>query len=255
MQEAEVVLGVLRERGRKGLPLTQLYRQMFNKDLYLAAYGNIYSNQGAMTPGPSQETADGMSEDLIDEVIGQMRREGSRFAPPRRVYIPKKNGKLRPLGLPSWSDKLVGEVVRLLLEAYYEPQFSGRSHGFRKGRGCHTALREIQQTWTGTVWFIEGDISDCFGSIDHDILLGILAEKIHDQRFLRLIRNMLKAGYLEDWEYHDTLSGTPQGGVVSPVLSNIYLHKLDEYAERELIPQYTRGNRRKANPQYTSIRR
>ena len=156
MQEAEVVLGVLRERGRKGLPLTQLYRQMFNRDLYLAAYGNIYSNQGAMTPGPSQETADGMSEDLIDEVIGQM----------RRVWIPKKNGKLRPLGLPSWSDKLVGEVVRLLLEAYYEPRFSGRSHGFRKGRGCHTALREIQSTWTGTTWFIEGDISDCrvFGS-------------------------------------------------------------------------------------------
>jgi retron-type reverse transcriptase len=161
MQEAEVVLGVLRERGRKGLPLTQLYRQMFNKDLYLAAYGNIYSNQGAMTPGPSQETADGMSEDLIDEVIGQMRRERYRFAPARRVYIPKKNGKLRPLGLPSWSDKLVGEVVRLLLEAYYEPRFSGRSHGFRKGRGCHTALREIQSTWTGTTWFIEGDISDC----------------------------------------------------------------------------------------------
>src|SRR6266536_3146356 len=145
MQEAEVVLGVLRERGRMGLPLTQLYRQMFNKDLYLAAYGNIYSNQGAMTPGPGQETADGMSEDLIDEVIGQMRRERYRFAPARRAWIPKKNGKLRPLGLPSWPDKLVGEVVRLLLEAYYEPRFSGRSHGFRKGRGCHTALREIQR--------------------------------------------------------------------------------------------------------------
>jgi group II intron reverse transcriptase/maturase len=228
---------------------------MFNKDLYLLAYGNVYSNQGAMTPGASGETADGMSEGKIGQIIELMRHERYRFAPARRVYIPKKNGKLRPLGLPSWSDKLAGEVVRLLLEAYYEPQFSGRSHGFRKGRGCHTALREIQDTWTGTVWFIEGDISDCFGSIDHDILLGILAEKIHDQRFLRLIRNMLKAGYLEEWEYHDTLSGTPQGGVVSPVLSNIYLHKLDEYVERELIPQYTRGSRRKANPQYTSIRR
>jgi retron-type reverse transcriptase len=144
-----------------------LYRQMFNKDLYLAAYGNIYSNQGAMTPGPSQETADGMSEDLIDEVIGQMRRERYRFAPARRVYIPKKNGKLRPLGLPSWSGKLVGEVVRLLLEAYYEPRFSGRPHGFRKGRGCHTALREIQSTWTGTTWFIEGDISDCLDPWSH----------------------------------------------------------------------------------------
>jgi group II intron reverse transcriptase/maturase len=255
MQDAGTVLAVLRERGGKGLPCDELYRQMFNKDLYLLAYGNVYSNQGAMTPGACGETADGMSEVKIGQIIELMRHERYRFAPARRVYIPKKNGKLRPLGLPSWPDKLVGEVVRLLLEAYYEPQFSGRSHGFRKGRGCHTALREIQETWTGTAWFIEGDISDCYGSFDHEILLGILAEKISDNRFLRLIRNMLKAGYLEDWEYHDTLSGTPQGGVVSPVLSNIYLHKLDEYVERELIPQYTRGSRRKANPEYTSIRR
>ena len=250
MQEAEVVLGVLRERGRKGPPLTQLYRQMFNRNLYLAAYGRIYSNQGAMTPGPSQETADGMSEALIDEVIGQMRRERYRFDPARRVYIPKKNGKLRPLGLPSWSDKLVGEVVRLLLEAYYEPRFSDRSHGFRKGRGCHTALREIHNTWTGTTWFIEGDISDCFGSLDHEILLGILAEKIHDRRFLRLIGGMLRAGFLEDWQYRETLSGCPQGGVVSPILSNIYLSKLDDFVERELIPQHTRGALRAANPAY-----
>jgi retron-type reverse transcriptase len=159
MQEAEVVLSVLRERGRKGLPLTQLYRQMFNRDLYLLAYGNIYSNQGAMTPGASEETADGMSEDKIDQIIGAMRHERYRFSPARRVCIPKKNGKLRPLGLPSWSGKLVGEVVHLLLEAYYEPRFSDRSHGFRKRRGCHTALREIRETWTGTAWFIEGDIS------------------------------------------------------------------------------------------------
>src|SRR6266581_3420287 len=253
MQEAAVVLGVLRERGRKGLPFTQLYRQMFNKDLYLLAYGNIYSNQGAMTPGAGGETADGMSEDTIDQITGLMRHERSRFAPARRIYIPKKNGKLRPLGLPPWPDKLVGEVVRLLLEAIYEPCFSGRSHGFRKGRGCHTALRKIQETWTGTVWFIEGDISDCFGSFSHEILLGILAEKIRDNRFLRLIRNMLKAGYLEDWQYHDTLSGVPQGGVVSPVLSNIYLHKLDEFVEKELIPRYTRGDRREKNPEYHRV--
>jgi group II intron reverse transcriptase/maturase len=255
MQNAETVLDVLRERGRKGLPCDELYRQMFNKSLYLLAYGRIYSNQGAMTPGACDETADGMSEAKIDQIIAAVRGERYRFAPVRRVYIPKKNGKLRPLGLPSWSDKLVGEVVRLLLEAYYEPQFSGHSHGFRKGRGCHTALREVQETWTGTVWFIEGDISDCFGSADHEILLGILAEKIHDNRFLRLIRNMLKAGYMEDWQYHDTLSGTPQGGVVSPLLSNIYLHKLDEFVERELIPQHTRGNSRKVNREYSRLAR
>jgi group II intron reverse transcriptase/maturase len=255
MQTAEVVLGVLRERGRKGLPCTQLYRQMFNRELYLAAYGKIYSNQGAMTPGVGRETADGMSEEKIDQIIEAMRHERYQFAPARRVHIPKKNGKLRPLGMPTWSDKLVGEVVRLLLEAYYEPGFSGFSHGFRRSRGCHTALREINNTWTGTVWFVEGDISDCFGSLDHEILLGIMAEKIKDQRFLRLIRNMLKAGYLEDWDYHEMLSGCPQGGVVSPILSNIYLHKLDEFVEQELIPQYTRGTSRRKNPGYSRIQK
>src|SRR6516164_10381364 len=253
MQSAEVVLGVLRERGRQGLPCEQLYRQMFNKDLYLLAYGNIYSNSGAMTPGASEETADGMSEEKIEQIVEAMRCERYRFAPARRTYIPKKNGKLRPLGLPSWSDKLVGEVVRLLLEAYYEPGFSDLSHGFRKRRGCHTALRKIRDTWTGTVWFIEGDISDCFGSLSHEILLRILAEKIQDQRFLRLIRNMLKAGYLEDWEYRETLSGCPQGGVVSPILSNIYLHKLDKFVEQALIPEYTRGDRRKRNLEYQRL--
>ncbi len=255
MQTAEVVLGVLRERGRKGLPCTQLYRQMFNRELYLSAYGKIYSNQGAMTPGVGRETADGMSEEKIDQIMEAMRHERYRFAPARRVHIPKKNGKLRPLGMPTWSDKLVGEVVRLLLEACYEPGFSGFSHGFRRSRGCHTALREINNTWTGTVWFVEGDISDCFGSLDHEILLSIMAEKIKDQRFLRLIRNMLKAGYLEDWDYHEMLSGCPQGGVVSPILSNIYLHKLDEFVEQELIPQYTRGTSRRKNPGYSRIQK
>lgn len=253
MQNAEVVLGVLRDRGRRGLPCDELYRQLWNRELYLLAYGNLYGNSGAMTPGACGETADGMSEAKIDAIIEAMRHERYRFAPVRRVFIPKKNGKMRPLGLPSWSDKLVGEVVRLLLEAYYEPQFSDRSHGFRKKRGCHTALREVENTWTGTVWFIEGDITDCFGKIDHDILTGILAERIRDNRFLRLIRNMLKAGYLDDWVYHETLSGTPQGGVLSPLLSNIYLNKLDQYVERELIPRYTRGEKRKSNPEYRRI--
>jgi retron-type reverse transcriptase len=167
MQNAETVLGILRDRGRKGLPCEELYRQLFNPQLYLLAYGRIYANHGAMTPGATQETADGMSMEKIEAIIEAMRHERYRFSPARRVYIPKRNGKLRPLGLPTWSDKLVGEVVRLLLEAYYEPTFSDHSHGFRPGRGCHTALREVATTWTGTTWFVEGDISDCLEAWSH----------------------------------------------------------------------------------------
>jgi group II intron reverse transcriptase/maturase len=255
MQDAETVLNVLRERGRRGLPCTELYRQLFNPSLYELAHGRIYANHGAMTPGADGETADGMSLAKTMRIIDALRHERYRFAPVKRVYIPKKSGKPRPLGLPSWSDKLVGEVIRLLLEAYYEPRFSGRSHGFRPGRGCHTALREVEDVWSGTTWFIEGDISDCFGSLDHVVMARILAEKIHDNRFLRLIRNMLEAGYLEDWEWNATLSGVPQGGVVSPILSNIYLHKMDEFAETVLTPEYTRGTVRRMNPDYAKVTR
>ena len=253
MRNAETVLGVLRERGRRRWPLERIYRLLFNPELYLLAYGRIYSNKGAMTPGVTGETADGMSMEKMERIIDALRHERYRFSPVRRVYIPKKNGKLRPLGMPTWLDKLLGEVIRLLLEAYYEPQFSDYSHGFRPSRGCHTALRDVAETWTGTTWFIEGDISDCFGSLDHDVMVGTLAESIHDNRFLRLVRNMLQAGYLEDWIWGATLSGAPQGGVVSPILSNIYLHRLDYFVERILIPQYTRGERRISNPEYTRV--
>ncbi|UIX30537.1 reverse transcriptase/maturase family protein [Streptomyces sp. GQFP] len=253
MQSAEAVLDVLRERGRRGLPCDELYRQLFNPNLYLLAYGRVYANHGAMTPGACGETADGMSEAKIGHITEAMRHERYRFRPVRRVHIPKSNGKTRPLGLPSWSDKLVGEVMRLLLEAYYEPRFSGRSHGFRPGRGCHTALSEVAHKWTGTTWFIEGDISDCFGSLDHEVLLAILSEKIRDNRFLRLIQQMLKAGYLEDWKWHATLSGSPQGGVLSPLLSNIYMDRLDTFVETVLIPEYTRGTTRRKNPEYQKL--
>ena len=206
-----------------------------------------------MTPGPDGETVDGMSLGKIERIIDALRHERFRFKPVRRTYIPKKNGKKRPLGLPSWSDKLVGEVIRLLLEAYYESQFSDLSHGFRPNRGCHTALSEVTTRWTGTTWFIEGDISDCFGSLDHEILLSALAERVHDGRFLRLLRNMLQAGYLEEWVWNATLSGAPQGGVASPILSNIYLHKLDSFVEKVLIPEYTRGDSRAPNPEYREV--
>src|SRR6266568_2321394 len=253
MRDAATVLEVVRDRGRRGLPLERLYRLLFNPQLYLLAYGRIDANHGAMTPGADRETADGMSLTGIRRIIEALRHERFRFQPVKRAYIPKKNGKMRPLGLPSWPDKLVGEVIRLLLEAYYEPRFSGCSHGFRPRRGCHTALTDVAKTWTGTAWFIESDISDCFGSLDHGVLLSILAESIHDNRFLRLIKQMLQAGYLEDWEWNATLSGTPQGGVVSPVLSNIYLDRMDKFAETVLIPEYTRGKARARNPAYFKV--
>src|SRR3954465_10677466 len=250
MQDAETVLGVIRERGRRGLPLERLYRQLFNPQLFRRAYGRMYANKGAMTPGVTGETVDGMSLAKIGAIIGRLRSESYRWSPARRVYIPKKNGKRRPLGMPTWSDKLVAEVVRLLLEAYYDVQFSDRSHGFRPGRGCHTALSEVVETWKGTHWFIEGDISDCFGSLNHQVMLSILAEKIHDGRFLRLIDHMLQAGYLQDWRWHATLSGAPQGGVASPILSNIYLDRLDQHVEQRLLPEHNCGRGRRTNRAY-----
>lgn len=253
MRTAESVLNIIHERGQRGLPVERLYRQLFRRDLYLRAYAKLYRNAGALTAGVTEETVDGMSLAKIDSVIAALRREAYRWTPVRRTYIPKKNGKLRPLGMPTWSDKLLQEVIRSLLEAYYEPQFSYRSHGFRPGRGCHTALREIQTVGKGTKWFVEGDLSKCFDSIDHSVLMDVLGEKVRDNRFLRLIRNLLDAGYMEDWRFNDTYSGVPQGGVISPLLSNLVLDKLDKYVESQLIPAYSRGQRRKTNREYVRL--
>ncbi|MCA1703555.1 MAG: maturase, partial [Actinobacteria bacterium] len=245
MRTAEAVLGVIRVRGTRGLILEDVYRQLFNPDLYLRAYGRIYRNDGAMTPGATAETVDGMSREKIAAIIEQLRGERYRWTPVRRVYIPKKKGGSRPLGVPTWGDKLLQEVIRSILEAYYEPQFSPLSHGFRPQRGCHTALTQVQEVWAGTKWFIEGDIKGFFDNIDHGVLLSILREKVHDERFIRLIGELLKAGYLEDWKFRPTPSGTPQGGIVSPILSNIYLDRFDRFVQAELIPAHTRGTRRK----------
>ena len=255
MRTAETVLNVIRDRGERGLPLEDIYRQLYNRDLYLRAYGRLYRNRGAMTKGVTAETVDGMSMAKIDRLIDALRHERYRWTPVRRVHIPKSNGKTRPLGIPTWSDKLLQEVIRMILEAYYEPQFSDRSHGFRPKRGCHTALSEVANQWTGTRWFIEGDIKGCFDNIDHEVLLSVLGERLHDNRFLRLLRHLLGAGYLEEWRYGQTLSGTPQGGVVSPILANIYLDRLDQFVENVLIPAHTRGDKRRINPAWHALRR
>lgn len=250
MRRAETILNIVCKRGQRRLPLTGVYRLLFQRDLYVRAYGKLYRNQGAMTQGVTEETVDGMSMAKIDGIIEKLRFERYRWTPVRRTYIPKKNGKLRPLGMPTWSDKLLQEVIRSLLEAYYEPQFSDRSHGFRPGRGCHTALGEIRRVGKATKWFIEGDISGCFDNIDRSVLMGVLGERVQDNRFLRLMRLLLEAGYLEDWKLNATYSGVPQGGVISPVLSNLVLDRLDQFVERELIPQHTQGKSRKTYPPY-----
>ena len=250
MRTANTILELIGKRGKQGLPLERVYKLLFNRDLYLQAYGKIYRNKGAMTHGVTDETPDGMSLDKIDAIIEALRYERYQWLPARRVYIPKKNGKKRPLGMPVWSDKLVQEVIRSLLEAYFEPQFSDHSHGFRPERGCHTALREIYYTWRGTTWFIEGDIAQCFDKLSHELLIETLKEHIHDGRFIRLMQELLDAGYLEDWTFNQTLSGVPQGGIVSPLLANILLDKLDKFVENVLIPQYTRGAKRKSNLAY-----
>lgn len=252
MATAENILAVYSDRGRRQLPLEGVYRQLYLPDLYLRAYGKLYRNSGAMTPGSNKETVDAMSLEKIDRIIDVIRREAWRWTPARRTYIPKNKGK-RPLGLPAWSDKLVQEALRLLLEAYYEPRFSALSFGFRPGRGCHSALREITHKWRGVKWFIEGDIKGCFDNIDHDVLLSILRESIHDNRLIRLVSSMLRAGYFEDWRYNKTLSGTPQGGVCSPLLSNICLDKLDRFVEEVLLPKYNQGERRRNYPPYKAL--
>lgn len=253
MLKAEDYISLVRQRGSEGKTLERVFRNMLNPELFRNAYGKLYQNKGSMTPGVDDDTPDGMSLTKIDALIEEVRTGKFRWSPNRRVYIEKGGGKTRPLGLPTWKNKLVQEVMRVILEAYYEPQFSTHSHGFRPKRGCHTALKEISQ-WGGVKWFVEGDIKGCFDNIDHDLLLEIIGRKVRDAKFLKLLRHLLKTGYMEDWKYHETYSGTPQGGIISPLLANIFLNEFDQWMETELKPEYTNGKRRKCNPEYSRLR-
>lgn len=209
----------------------RLYRNLYNPDFYLLAYKNIYANGGSMTPGVNGITIDGMSSQRIAKLIESLKDRSYQPNPARRTYIAKKNNpaKKRPLGIPSGDDKLVQEVIRMLLESIYEPNFSDASHGFRPQKSCHTALTKIQKTFTGAKWLVEGDIKACFDSFDHHVLIDILRKRIDDEAFISLMWKFLKAGYMEQWQYHMTYSGTPQGSGMSPILANIYLNELDRY--------------------------
>ncbi|NVN38776.1 RNA-dependent DNA polymerase [Komagataeibacter swingsii] len=242
---------------RSGAKARKLYKIMRNHDdLWLTAYARIQSNRGALTRGVDGNTLDGFGMGRLQELMASMRDGSYRPKPVRRTYILKDptnpKGKKRPLGIPTGNDKLVQEVARILLETIYEPIFTDRSHGFRPGRSCHTALREIVDGWKGTKWIGELDIKGYFDNIDHEKMVSILEARIDDQAFINLIELFLKAGYLEDWEYNATYTGTPQGGVISPILANIYLHELDEFME-EKMKAFNKGKRRKPNKEYKAL--
>ena len=233
---------------------TRLYRYMLRPDLYYLAYNKLYRNKGASTKGVDNDTADGFSDEKINKIIQSLTDETYAPKPVRREYILKKrnSNKKRPLGLPTFTDKLVQEVLRMILEAVYEPTFSQFSHGFRPNRDCHTALNSLKKEFTGVSWFIEGDIKACFDSIDHHVLVGIINSKIKDARLIKLIWKFLKAGYMEDWKYNSTHSGCPQGGVISPLLSNIYLNELDKFAEKT-AKEFYKPRDRVRTPEYAKV--
>ncbi|HEY9002810.1 MAG TPA: reverse transcriptase domain-containing protein [Mucilaginibacter sp.] len=247
MRNPQKVLNSLTEHSKlSSYRFERLYRILFNEEMYYTAYQNIYAKPGNMTKGSDGQTIDEMSLSRIEKLIGAIKDESYQPHPSRRTYIPKKNGKRRPLGIPSFDDKLVQEVIRMILEAIYEGSFEQTSHGFRPHRSCHTALLHVSKTFNGAKWFIEGDIKGFFDNINHDVLLNILQERISDERFIRLMRKFLNAGYVEDWVFHRTYSGTPQGGIISPILANIYLDKLDKYV-KEYIQDFDKGKKRRPN--------
>ncbi|HBF6234747.1 RNA-directed DNA polymerase [Clostridioides difficile] len=254
MKPTMEILTKLQENSKKNHDevFTRLYRYLLRPDIYYVAYQHLYSNKGAGTKGVTDDTADGFSEIYIENIIEALINEMYQPKPVRRTYIKKSNGKMRPLGLPVFTDKLIQEAIRMILEAIYEPIFSDYSHGFRPARSCHTALAQIKKEFTGARWFIEGDIKGCFDNINHAVLVEIINQKIKDARFLKLIRSFLKAGYMEDWKYHETYSGCPQGGIISPILANIYLNELDRHVMK-IKKEFDVATKARYTPEYTKL--
>ncbi|GEP90710.1 group II intron reverse transcriptase/maturase [Chitinophaga terrae (ex Kim and Jung 2007)] len=253
MRNPQLVLNSLSRHSRDvNYKFERLYRILFNSEMFYVAYQKIYAKQGNMTQGADGKTIDDMSIERINQLVDSLKNETYQPFPSKRTYIPKRNGKMRPLGIPSFDDKLVQEVIRMILEAIYEGQFEHSSHGFRSERSCHTALSDIQKSFIGVKWFVEGDIKGFFDNINHDVMINILKERISDDRFIRLIRKLLNAGYLDKWIFNNTYSGTPQGGIVSPILANIYLDKLDKYVKR-YIQSFNEGEKRSRTPEYRKL--
>ncbi|KIL75483.1 reverse transcriptase/maturase family protein [Bacillus badius] len=244
MRNPKVVLSTLASKAQnESYVFERLYRNLYNPEFYLEAYATLYPNKGSHTKGVNNNTIDGMSLERIERLIEKLKEQTFQPKPACRTYIPMKNGKSRPLETPAFEDQLVQEVIRRILESMYEPQFSNHSHAFRPNRSCHTALKEIRSTFTGTRWLIEGEIKGFFNRMDHHVLVGLLRKRIRDEKLINLIWKFLRAGYAEEWTFHKTYSGTPQGGIISPLLSNIYLHELDRYADK-YAGSFNKGEKR-----------
>ena len=231
---------------------TRLYRYLLRPDIYYVAYKNLYANSGASTKGIDDDTVDGFSEKKVKSIIKSLSDETYTPNPSRRTYIKKANGKMRPLGIPTFTDKLVQEVLRMILESVYEPVFLDSSHGFRPNRSCHTALQKIRYQFAGSKWFVEGDIKGCFDNINHSKLVEFIGSKIKDSRIIKLIWKLLKAGYVENWIHHKTHSGSPQGGICSPIFANIYLHELDKYVAK-MITDFDQPLTRLVTKEYNRV--
>lgn len=253
MQQPNTLLAILSKMAQKPeVQFDKLFQKLYNADLWLLAYQSIAPIPGNMTAGVDGKTIDGAGFKLIHDLIADLKASRYIPCPVRRVYIPKTNGKLRPLGIPSFRDKLLQTVLKLILEAIYEPTFSESSHGFRPKRSCHTALEQIKSKMTGTRWWVEGDIKGFFDHVSHEVLLRILSKRITDKRFLHLIGQLLQTGYMEDWRYHHTYSGVPQGGNLSPLLANVYLNELDQVIA-DKTTTFNKGGARGRSKEYHNI--
>jgi len=252
MTSTHKFLGLMHKLGTEEKPVSKIYRRMLDLDLFIAAYTELATNQGRLTKGTNDITIDGTSIAKLENLIERLRNKSFKWTPMRRTYIDKADGKKRPLSIPNWEDKLVQMVLKMVLESYYEPIFNDRSHGFRPNRGCHTALLHVRKFWQGSKWFIEGDIEGCFDNIPHEKLLSILGKRIQDNQVLSLIKGMLKVGYMESGINYNTQSGTPQGGIASPLLANILLHELDEFVMKTVVPQFNQGKYRKKTREYAN---
>lgn len=254
MQKPNILLAILSKMATKPeLKFDNLFSKLYNVELWLVAYQQLAPKPGNMTPGTDGKTVDGTGLRLIEQTILELKTASYKPKPVRRIYLSKPDGRLRPIGIPCFRDKLLQTIVKLILESIYEPVFSPYSHGFRPGRSCHTALAEIKQM-NGVRYWVEGDIRSFFDQLGHQKHLQILSKRISDARFLHLIEQFLKAGYVEAHKYHKTYSGTPQGGCLSPVLSNVYLNELDQAVEAK-ISEFNCGKKRQANPAYNRISR